>query len=187
MKKVIFLDRDGVINKDPGGWTEHSYVTTLDQLIFLQGSIEAVKKLYDAGYDIVVISNQAGISKGHYTVERLEEINSKMINALEKAGARLKKTYYCVHQTNDNCDCRKPKTGLFDKAKRELGIEIAGNFFVGDGKMDVEAGKKAGLRTILVLSGKSSMKDVMAWQIKPDFVFKDLKEAVQFILKGRET
>jgi len=184
--RIIFIDRDGVINKDPGGWTEHSYVTKWEQFLFLPNSIKALKKLCDAGYEIILISNQGGISKGHYTLGELGNINERMNQELEKEGARIKKAYYCIHQESDNCNCKKPKTGLFEQAEKELDITPKGAYFIGDGKMDVEAGKKLGLKTILVLSGKTDIKSVDDWQIKPDFIFNDLFESVNFILKGHK-
>jgi len=183
MKKIISIDRDGVINKDPGGWTEHSYVTKWKNFIFLPGSIEALKMLNEAGYDIVVISNQAGISKGYYTNEELNAINNKMIKEIERKGAKIKKTYYCIHQDNDNCECRKPKTGLFKQAEKDLDIKASGTYFIGDGKTDIEAGKDQGLTTMLLLSGKTSPEDVKEWSVKPDFIFGNLIEAVAFLLK----
>ena len=182
MKKTIFIDRDGVINKDPGGWTEHSYVTRRDDLIFLPNSKEALRKLTEAGFEIIVISNQAGISKGHYTKEKLEEVTRKMTEEIEKNGSRLKKVYYCVHQNSDNCDCRKPKTGLFERAEAELGVQAAGSFFIGDGKTDIEVGLAKGLRTVLVLSGKTDLEKLRGWDIKPDFIFDNLLDAVNFII-----
>ncbi len=184
MRKTIFIDRDGVINKDPGGWTEHNYVTKWQYFIFLPNAIEALKKLNKAGYDIVVISNQAGISKGYYSHRELKDVNQKMTKEIEKNGAKLKKVYYCIHQDSDNCDCRKPKIGLFKKAEKELGIKAAGNYFIGDGKMDVAAGEKAGLKTILVLSGKTDLEKIRTWSVQPDFIFDNLWEAVNFITKG---
>ena len=186
VRKIIFLDRDGVINKDPGGWTKYSYVTHWEYFKFLPNSVKALKKLNDAGYDIVLISNQGGISKGHYTEEGLREINKKMIAELEKKGAKIKKTYYCIHQNSDNCDCRKPMTGLFRQAEKELKIKAKGTFFIGDGKMDVEAAEKMGLKSILVLSGKSYLAGVRDWEVKPDYIFDNLSEAVNFILKQKE-
>jgi len=180
--KIIFIDRDGVINKDPGGWTEYNYVTKWDYFKFLPNSINAIKMLNDAGYKVVVISNQGGISKGFYSEKALWEINDKMIQELEKNGASVKKVYYCVHQDKDNCDCRKPKTGLFRQAEKDLNIKAEGSYFIGDGKMDVEAGDRAGLKTILVLSGKTNLTAVRKWDLKPDLIFDDLWEATNFIL-----
>lgn len=187
MNKVIFIDRDGVINKDPMGWTEHNYITRWEDFHFLPNSVKALKKLNDAGYDIVVVSNQAGVNKGYYTKEKLNEINRNMLDELAKDGVRIKKVYYCVHQDSDNCDCRKPKTGLFKQAEKELGITAAGSFFIGDGKMDVEAGEKMRMKTAFVLSGKTDLEKMRGWDLKPDYIFDDLYEAAEFILKGEKT
>jgi len=183
MKKVIFVDRDGVINKDPAGWTPHSYVEKWEDFKFLPGSIDALKKLTLAGYSIILASNQGGISKGYYAEDALNEINQNMLEKLEENGAKIEKTYYCIHQDSDNCNCRKPKTGLFESAKKELNLNAVDAFFIGDGKTDVEAGIKFGLRTILVLSGKTKLKDLKNWNIKPDYIVDDLLEAVNFILR----
>lgn len=186
-KKVIFIDRDGVINKDPGGWTEHSYVTKWEDFYFLPGSKGALKKLTDAGFEIILISNQAGVSKGYYTKEKLDDINENMLKGIKASGGKVKKTYYCLHKESDNCDCRKPKTGLFKQAEKELNIKAQDSFFIGDGKMDVEAAEKMNLKSILVLSGKTNLEAMKIWDIKPDFIFDDLSEAVNFILKEEES
>ena len=183
MKKIIFLDRDGVINEDPGRFTEHGYVTNTRDFRFLPGSLAAIKDLSEAGYDIFIISNQGGISKGLFKESDLREITDKMTGEIEKAGGRIKKVYYCTHQASDNCDCKKPGTGLLDAAAREFGHDIRGAFFIGDGVMDIEAGHKKGLKTALLLSGKTDIKDVKSWKVKPDYIFKDLREAVCFIVK----
>ncbi|MFA6321766.1 MAG: HAD family hydrolase [Candidatus Omnitrophota bacterium] len=183
--KAIILDRDGVINKDPAGWTEHSYVTRWEDFYFLPGAKEALKLLNEAGYDIILISNQGGVSKKFFSQEALDKVTANMLGEIEAGGAKIKKVYYCVHQDKDNCDCRKPKTGMFVRAEKELGIKSGGAYFIGDGKMDVEAGSRMGLKTILVLSGKTAPEAVAEWAIKPDHVFKNLLEAVVFILKGR--
>lgn len=183
MKRIIFIDRDGVINKDPGGWTKYSYVTKWEDFIFLPNSIEALKKLNSAGYNIVVISNQAGVGKGYYSEETLKDINKMMLKEVEKAGAKITKTYYCIHRNEDNCNCRKPKTGLFEEAKKDFSFDTANTFFIGDGKTDIEAGDKVGLKTILLLSGKTDHKDVDDWPVKPDFIFDNLLKAVDFIIK----
>jgi histidinol-phosphate phosphatase family protein len=187
MNKVIFIDRDGVINKDPAGWTEHSYVTRWEDFHFLPGAKEALKLLSDNGYDIIIISNQGGVSKKHFSVEALDGITSKMLSEITIAGAKIKKVYYCIHQDSDKCDCRKPKIGMFIRAEKELGIKAKGSFFIGDGKTDVDAGRTAGLKTILVLSGKTLPESIDGWETKPDFIFKDLLEAVKFIIKEEKS
>ncbi|MDD5135998.1 MAG: HAD family hydrolase [Candidatus Omnitrophica bacterium] len=182
--RPIFIDRDGVINKDPGGWTEHSYVTNREDFHFLPGAKEALRLLNDNGYDIIIISNQGGVSKKFFSESALNEVTGKMLDELKEAGVRIEKVYYCVHQDSDNCDCRKPKTGLFRQAEEELGITAKGHYFIGDGKMDVEAGRRAGLKTVLVLSGKASLEAIDAWETKPDHIVGDLMEAVEAIVKG---
>ncbi len=181
--KIIFLDRDGVINKDPGN---RDYVKSWDEFYFLPRAIEALKKLTDKGYEIVVISNQAGVNKGLYSQRDLDEITKNMLKRIEKEGAKIKAIYYCIHQDEDNCDCRKPKIGLFKKALNELGIshcEITNPaYFIGDGLADIEAGKSAGYKTILLLCGKSNAEDIENWQIKPDYVVRDLWEAVNLVI-----
>lgn len=181
-KKVVFIDRDGVINKDPGGWTKYDYVTKWDEFIFLPNAIEGLKILTREGYDIVIISNQAGISKRYFTMEDLDRINRALTDEAGKHGAGFSRMYYCIHQDSDNCDCRKPKPGLFKKAEKEMSIKVKGNFFIGDTRIDVEAGHSMGMKTILVLSGKSTVKDAEAWSVKPDYIFKDLLEAAKFLV-----
>ena len=180
--KLIFLDRDGVINKDPAGWTEHSYVAYKRDFHFLPGSLDAIKRLTNAGYEIVIISNQAGISKGIYTVEKLNGITELMLDKIKEGGGRVRSVHYCPHRDQDNCACRKPKTGLFEKATEGVRVDFTKTYFIGDGVMDVEAGKRIGCKTIFVLSGKTSPEAVKGWEIKPDFIKKDLAEAVNFIL-----
>ena len=187
MSKVIFIDRDGVINKDPAGWTEHSYVTRWEDFHFLPGAKEALKLLNDNGYDIIVISNQGGVSKKFFSKVALDDLTVRMLREIEGAGAKIKKVYYCLHQDSDNCDCRKPKAGMFRLAEKELGIKSAGSYFIGDGRTDVDAGKEMGLKTALVLSGKTPLEDVAGWGSKPDYIFKDLLESVNFILKGEKS
>jgi len=182
-KKVIFIDRDGVINKDPGGWTEYSYITKWKDFHFLPGAKTAVRRLNRAGYDIVIISNQAGVSKGFYTKAALRHINKRMLEEIRKSGGTIRRAYYCVHQKSDNCGCRKPETGLFRQAERDLGVKAAEAYFIGDGQMDVEAGRKARMKTVLVLSGKSKVDDIEDWKARPDLIFRDLGQAVNFILK----
>ena len=187
MEKIIFIDRDGVINKDPGGWTEHNYVTRWEDFHFIPGSKEAISRLSRAGYRIIIVSNQAGISKGYYTERELDGVTGNMLKELERSGGRIEKVYYCVHQDSDNCDCRKPKAGMFERAEKELGVSAAGNFFIGDAKTDVEAGNGKGLKTVLVLSGKTDLEALGGWGFKPDYIFDDLLEAVNFILSRKDS
>jgi D-glycero-D-manno-heptose 1,7-bisphosphate phosphatase len=185
--RVIFLDRDGVINKDPGN---SDYVKKWSEFYFLPRAIEALRKLTIKGYEIIIISNQAGINKGLYTERDLDEITKKMLTEIEAAGGRIRGVYYCVHRDEDNCNCRKPKIGLFERAIKELrgpsSTVQTPIYFIGDGLADIKAGKNAGYKTILVLSGKSRDEEVENWQIKPDYIVKDLWEAVNLVVGNKQ-
>lgn len=180
--KAIFIDRDGVINKDPGGWTEHSYVADPKDMHILPGAIEALKLLDRSNIKAIVISNQAGVGKGYFTKEKLAEVTSRMLDEIGKKGARIEEVYYCMHRNEDNCNCRKPKTGLLERAISKYNIDARETYFIGDSEVDVIAGKRMGLKTIFVLSGKTSREDMRKWPAKPDYVFSDILSAVKWLL-----
>ena len=184
--RFIFLDRDGVINKDPGGWTEYNYVTRWEDFHFLPDALEALKMLRDNKIKPILISNQAGVRKGYFSEKELDAVNSMMLKAIEDAGGSIEKTYYCIHRDEDNCSCRKPKSGLLEKAAERYGIDLKNIYFIGDSKADVAAGKMIGCKTILVLSGKSSRAEIEDWGDKPDYIFKDLLGAVKQLVKGEK-
>lgn len=180
--KFIFIDRDGVINRDPA-WIGKDYVTSWEEFQFLPGALEALKTLTDKDYKIAIISNQAGVSKGVYTKKTLDEITEKMLKEIKSNSAKIYSVQYCIHSDEDNCDCRKPNTGLFKKATEGLKVDFKKTYFIGDKRQDVEAGKNIGCGTILVLSGKTKDKSKVAeWPVKPDFIKKDLSEAVKAII-----
>lgn len=183
MIKALFIDRDGVVNKDPGGWTKHNYVTDWKDFHFVPGTLEALKILKKKGIKVIVASNQGGVSKGVYKEEELNEINSLMLKEIERYGGAVEEVFYCVHKDEDNCDCRKPKPGLLEKAAKKYNIDPKKTYFIGDAPKDVMAGKRIGCRTILVLSGVSSREDMERWPDKPDHVFNNLLEAVKWITK----
>lgn len=179
--KIIFLDRDGVINKDTDG-----YVARPKDFEFIPGSLEAIKKLNSNGYEIIIISNQAGISKGIYSIQDLKRVNAKMLSEIKKAGSRIKSVKYCIHADEDNCSCRKPKIGMFKEACKGLDVDFKKCYFIGDKIADIEAGRKVGCKTILVLSGITKQGDVAYWQMKPDYIRKDLKKAVDWIVENEK-
>ncbi len=179
--KIIFLDRDGVINKFPG---HGNYVTRVKDFHFLPGSLQAIKEITKSGYSIFVVSNQAGISKGVYSQKKLDQITRYMLKKIKASGGQIKRVLYCVHSSQDNCDCRKPKIGSIKIALQSANKTIRHakkSFFVGDAEVDVQAGQRAGCRTILVLSGKDKAEDLKRWHHKPDHVVKNLLEATQII------
>jgi len=183
--KVIFLDRDGVINKYPG---DADYVKSREEFKFLPRVKLALRKLSDAGFQIFIVSNQAGVSKGIYPRENLDFITSSMLKELKDNGVIIAGVYYCIHRDEDNCSCRKPKTGLIDLAlanlkERGIPLKLSGSYFIGDTTRDIETGKKRGLKTILVFSGKERPENKKKWPLQPDFTASDLFEATKIILK----
>jgi len=183
--KVVFLDRDGVINQYPG---DSEYVTSWSEFHFLPGVKPALKKLSDNAFKIFIISNQAGVSKGIYAQGELDLITKNMLKELRDCDIDIAGVYYCTHLPEDNCPCRKPKTGLIDGAVREmrdngLETELSDSYLIGDTIRDIETGKSAGLKTILVFSGKEKAENKDNWKILPDFTARDLSGAVELILK----
>ncbi|MBN1527203.1 MAG: HAD family hydrolase [Candidatus Omnitrophica bacterium] len=185
--KAIFIDRDGVINKDPGGWTKHSYVTRWRDFRFLPGVFTALTMLKKRGIKVIVISNQAGVNKGFFTKKSLERITARMIEEIERKGGAIADVYYCIHKREDNCSCRKPKVGLFKKAMKKHGMRCRGAYFIGDSHVDILAGRKMGCKTVFVLSGKTSRKEMELWKERPDHVFKNFLGAVRWILKQKRS
>lgn len=176
---TVFVDRDGVINRN-----REDYVKTLDELEIIPSALEGLAKLKAAGIDVFVVSNQAGVGRGLTAPEELDRINGKVRDTVEAAGGEIKAFYCCTHGRNDGCSCRKPEIGLFLQAGRDWGFDLDGCWFIGDARTDFEAGHKAGLKTILVLTGKSTAADVDGWIAKPDFIVEDLPAAAEVVLAG---
>lgn len=156
-KKVIFLDRDGVINKKP---PKADYIKNWNEFEFLPGSIEAISLLTKDGYDIYLISNQAGIARGRITENDLKEIHEKMKKELDRHGAKISGIYYCPHGWDEGCECRKPKPGMFFQTAREHYIDLTKTIFIGDDERDIQAGNAAGCKTILVSPENDLLKIV---------------------------
>jgi len=176
--KVVFLDRDGVINEYPG---DRNYVTCWDEFHFIPTSIEAIKLLKKHGYKIFVVSNQAGVAKGLYSKDDLDYITDNMLKSIRSRGADLDGVYYCTHRDEDNCSCRKPKPGLINKALGVLGEKPAVCFFIGDSFRDMKAAKAAGCKGVLVFSGKEKLENRGNWEFEPDYVFGDILEAARYL------
>jgi histidinol-phosphate phosphatase family protein len=182
--KAVFLDRDGVINEYPG---DADYVKSWEEFRFLPPAKPALKKLTESGIPIFIISNQAGVSKGIYSQKALDTITDNMLRELRDCGINIRGVFYCTHRNEDNCSCRKPRTGLIDAAiaqleKKGRRIKLSEGFLVGDTIRDIETGQAAGLKTILVFSGKEKLENKINWQIRPDFTATDLLGAVEIIL-----
>jgi histidinol-phosphate phosphatase family protein len=151
-KKVVFLDRDGVINKKA---SKADYIKKWEEFEFLPGAVEAIKNLSQKDYQIYIITNQPGIARGMMTKEDLETINLNMIWEIEKQGGKISGIHYCFHGWDDNCDCRKPKPGLLLKAAKENYIDLTKTLFIGDDERDMAAGQAAGCKTVLIDASKN--------------------------------
>jgi D-glycero-D-manno-heptose 1,7-bisphosphate phosphatase len=147
MARAIFLDRDGVINqKAPEG----SYITRLAEVEFLPGGAEAVQRFRDAGFVVIVVSNQRAVAKGLVTEQGLESLHRHMWQELFRGGPGFDAVYYCPHDTYPPCGCRKPQPGMLLMAARDRGIDLGASWMVGDSESDVEAGRRAGCKTIRI-------------------------------------
>ncbi|MFH0876714.1 MAG: HAD-IIIA family hydrolase [Candidatus Omnitrophota bacterium] len=177
--RVIFLDRDGVINQYPG---HGQYVVRLRDFKMLTGSAQAIAHLYRADYKIYVVSNQGGVAKGLYTRKTLKAMTDRMKRAVFKYGGRIHRVLYCLHTKDMDCACRKPRVGLLKTATQGRRIDRRHSYFIGDSLMDVKAGQAFGCKTILVLSGREKMKNAPDWNAAPDFIAKNLKQATRNIL-----
>ncbi|MDO8662444.1 MAG: D-glycero-beta-D-manno-heptose 1,7-bisphosphate 7-phosphatase [Candidatus Omnitrophota bacterium] len=180
--KVVFLDRDGVINKYPG---DRFYVTSLKKFKFLPGAKNAIAQLTKAGFKLFIVSNQAGVGRGVYAKRTLEAITGRMLSEIETAGGKIDKVYYCIHRKDAGCLCRKPKPGLLKKAAKEFKFSLQKSYFIGDSIRDVITADKAGCKSVLVLSGKEKLANQKNWEAKPDFIFKDLNAATTFLIKQK--
>jgi len=184
--KVIFLDRDGVINKYPG---DDEYVKSWEEFKFLPRAKQALKKLADSGFKIFIVSNQSGVSKGAYSKKNLDLITKNMLRELNSGDIQITGVYYCTHRQEDHCFCRKPKSGLINMAVEDLKkecrrIELGKSYFIGDSMVDIQTGKAAGLKTILVFSGKEKIRNKRNWMPLPDYTAKDIRAAVDLVLKN---
>ncbi len=183
MNKAVFLDRDGVIVR------EVDKLHRLDQLRILPGAAKAIREINRLGYLAIVITNQAVVARGWITEAGVDEIHAVMIKRLSRQDAKIDAVYYCPHHPNADlkkyrlvCRCRKPNPGMILTALKKFNIDRRRSFMVGDKTGDILAGRRAGLKTILVATGYGGKDD--QHEARPDFAAKDLKQAVAVIKKS---
>jgi D-glycero-D-manno-heptose 1,7-bisphosphate phosphatase len=165
---TVLLDRDGVLNKKP---PRAEYVRTWAGFDWLPGAQEALKLFYDAGYRVILVSNQAGIARGAMTEADLAAIHERMKEEAVQAGGRIDAIYHCPHGWDDNCDCRKPKPGMLFQAQRDHHLDLTRTLFIGDDERDAEAADAAGCLSHL-LSGNQSLLDVARQMVSSVALFK---------------
>ena len=181
MRPTVFLDRDGTINE------EVAYLDDPDRLRLIPGAAEGIRLLNEAGILVIVASNQAGIGRGYFSAATVEAIHERLAEQLAKRGAHYDAVYYCPHHPSEGCECRKPKAGMLVRAAREHKIDTRRAFMVGDKVSDLEAGRRFGCRTVLVLTGygKQARTTYDDANFQPDCVSADLCVGAKWILGQR--
>ena len=180
LRKVVFLDRDGVINRD-----SPDYIKSWSEFEFLPGSLEAITLLTLNEFATIIITNQSVINRKMVSRKELDYMHTMMKKAVTTNGGQITDIFYCPHVPEERCDCRKPNPGLILKAKQKYGIHISTSVMVGDSAKDIECARNAGCGlAVLVKSGNGSLaeKILKEKQIVPDFIARDLLEAVGWII-----
>ena len=184
-RRAAFIDRDGTISEEVG------YINHPSRFRVFPYAAAAIKLLNNHDWLAIVVTNQAGVARGYFSEEMIQTVHDKLNQDLEDDGARLDAIYYCAHHPSvgdepyrQDCDCRKPKPGLVNRAAQELDIDLANSWMIGDRYSDIEMARNAGVRSALVLSGYGRgewehQRD--EWQQQPDLIAEDLLEAVSKI------
>lgn len=176
--KLIILDRDGVINHD-----SDEFIKSPDEWIPIPGSLEAIARLNQAGYRVVVATNQSGIARGLFNIVTLNAIHQKMHVAAQRVGADIDAVFFCPHAADDNCDCRKPKAGLLQEIARRFDLSLKNVPNVGDSLRDLQAGFVAGCTPYLVLTGKGEKTQAKGGLPPGTTVHRDLAAVVDELLR----
>ena len=179
--KAVFLDRDGTVV------VERGYITVPDDIELIPGVATAIVRLKEAGWKVFVVTNQGCVAKGMITEDELGVIHFRMVSMLGAEGAEVDGIYACTHHPNGTvpdysieCDCRKPRPGLLERAASEHGVDLPSSVMIGDTMRDLEAGRAAGARSVLVLTGKG--RAIESEDHGADHVAPDLAAAVDWLL-----
>lgn len=179
---AVFLDRDGTLNEDPG------YISDPEKVVLFPDTGRALAKLKQYGFLLIVISNQSGIARGMMTSKDVDAVNEKLNTLLSEYKVRIDAFYYCPahpdYSAVEDCDCRKPSPKLVIEAAKEFNVDLQKSYFIGDSVSDIKCGKNAGLKTILVRTGKGeeSFSILQKENNFPTFVADNLINACNFIL-----
>lgn len=186
-RRAIIMDRDGTVCEEVG------YVNHVDRVRLLPRSAAAIQAANDAGFQTVVVTNQAGVARGYFAEVLIDEVHDRVREMLAAGGARLDGIYYCPHHPEVGapayrkiCTCRKPSPGMLERARDEMGIDLSDSYMIGDTVKDIEAGHRAGTTNVLVLTGygKGELEyQSHAWTVQPNHVAADLLDAVTWILE----
>lgn len=168
LEKVIFLDRDGVINKKA---PPHQHITNWDDIVFLEGVAEAIRIFHFCGFKVIVLTNQSCIARGTATIGQIEHLHDKMLQSLNMQDANIDRVILCPHD-NGQCFCRKPEIGMFIEAEKYVCVDKAKSYMLGDSESDIEAGRRYGIKTISI--GKKIPGS--------DLYFESLIESARYIM-----
>jgi D-glycero-D-manno-heptose 1,7-bisphosphate phosphatase len=187
-RPAVFIDRDGTVSEEVG------YVNHPSRFQLLPGSGEAIRLLNEAGWLAILVTNQAGVARGYFSEAMVHEVHARLGSQLEAAGARLDAIYYCAHHPTVgeppyrlDCDCRKPRPGLVQRAAGDLAIDLNHSWMVGDRFSDIELAHNAGVHSAFVLTGYGRGEwehQRKSWTIEPELVAENLLEAVSQIIAG---
>ena len=175
--RLIVLDRDGVINED-----SDAYIKSPEEFIPIPGSLEAIARLTQAGWRVVVATNQSGVARGYYDLATLQRIHDKLQRLLAAQGGQIESIFFCPHGPDEKCDCRKPRPGLFREIERRLQVSLAGVPAVGDSLRDLQAAQAVGALPILVRTGKGERTLAKGEGLEGVPVYADLFAAVDELL-----
>jgi len=180
MRPAVFLDRDGTINEQMG------YINHISRFRLLPKVSEAIALLNRHNYLVIVISNQSGVARGYFPIELVYKVHEHMRELLRRSGAFLDAIYFCPHAPDQGCNCRKPKTGMIERACREFSINLSRSYVIGDMCIDMELAKNAKIKGIMVKTGYGLGEieyNLPRLDIKPLYIADDLLSAVKWILR----
>ena len=180
LRPAVFLDRDGTIAEEVG------YLNHVSRFRMFPFVAAAIHRLNEVGLPVIVVTNQSGVGRGYFPESLVHSVNELMTQQLAKEAAKIDAIYYCPHTSSENCNCRKPKTGMLDRAAREHALDLQRSYVVGDRHGDMELARNARTRSILVRTGYGEGElawHSAKWPVQPDFVAEDLAQAADWILR----
>jgi len=179
--RAVFIDRDGTINANIG------YIDSPDRFMMYSGVAEGIRLLNQDGFKVIIITNQSGIARGYFSKETLEKIHYRMKRELSEKDAIVDAIYYCPHHPDDDCNCRKPKTGLLEKAVKDFNINAGKSFIIGDRMLDMETGNKIGCKTVLVPEDKDKVVvEMRESNVQPDHICDDFFSGAKWIIENKK-
>lgn len=178
-KKIIFLDRDGTLNPDPG------YINSLDQFEFYKDIFDPLQKLAENSYKIIIATNQSGVARGIIPIDSLNEIHQYIRDTFKQKNIPLLGIYYCPHHPDEGCNCRKPRSGLVETASEDFEISLSDSWLIGDSMADIEMGIVSEIPTLLVRTGNGIKTETAleSGNKSVEFIGDTLNDCAEFILK----